>query len=114
VADLPGFLRLAQQEDLFVVIRPGPYICGEWEFGGLPSWLLRNEGIQVRTRDPTFMSYVERYFGQLMPILTELQFTKGGPIIMVQVENEFGYSANIDLEYLQQLYDLYKSSGINL
>jgi hypothetical protein len=111
-ADLPGFLRLAQQEDLFVVIRPGPYICGEWEFGGLPSWLLRNEGIQVRTRDPTFMSYVERYFGQLMPILTELQFTKGGPIIMVQVENEFGYSANIDLEYLQQLYDLYKSSGI--
>ncbi|CAH1374167.1 unnamed protein product [Tenebrio molitor] len=111
-ADVARYITLAQEEDLFVILRPGPFINAEWEFGGFPSWLLRNEGIVVRTSDSTFMSYVERYFAQLMPILAELQFTKGGPIIMFQVENEFGFSSKIDMDYLQELYDLYKSSDL--
>jgi hypothetical protein len=111
-ADLPGFIKLAQQEDLFVILRPGPYICGEWEFGGFPSWLLRNDGIKLRQDDDVFLNYVQRYFDQLLPILSELQFTKGGPIIMVQVENELGFSWYIDTNYLQKIYDMVRGGGI--
>ncbi|KAH0807700.1 hypothetical protein GEV33_015090 [Tenebrio molitor] len=105
-ADLAGFIKLAQQEDLLVIVRPGPYIGADLDFGGFPSWLLKNDGIEVRTNDATFMSYVQRYFDQLLPILSELQFTKGGPIIMVQVENELGFSLRIDTDYLQGVYDM--------
>ncbi|XP_063930668.1 beta-galactosidase-1-like protein 2 [Zophobas morio] len=110
--DLEGFLTAALEEDLLVIVRPGPYTCGEWEWGGFPSWLLREDTLKVRTSEQTYMKYVERYFGNVLPILAKYQFTNGGPIIAVQVENEYGYNPDIDKVYLQSLVDLMKSNGI--
>ncbi|XP_018321352.1 beta-galactosidase-1-like protein 3 [Agrilus planipennis] len=116
--DLEHFLKLAKQEDLFVILRPGPYICGEWEFGGLPSWLLRERPFKVRTSASTFMNHVTRFFNRLLPMLALLQFTKGGPVISFQIENEYGSTTqkgvfNPDRTYLEQLRSLYLKNGIN-
>lgn len=95
--DIKHFLELAQEEDLLALVRPGPFICAEWEFGGFPSWLLRDKGIKVRTSDSKFMRHVTRYFNALLSILTLLQFTKGGPIIGIQVENEYGSTSQANV-----------------
>ncbi|ERL83439.1 beta-galactosidase-1-like protein 2 [Dendroctonus ponderosae] len=114
--DLVQFLKIAQEEDLFVILRPGPYICAEWEFGGLPSWLLRHEDLKVRTSDSKFLFYVERYFKQLLALVEPLQFTKGGSIIAVQIENEYGNVKEddkpIDIAYLEALKDIIKKNAI--
>lgn len=89
-ADLAAFLRVAQEEGLFVILRPGPYACAEWEFGGYPWWLSQKEGIEVRTNNPVFLAYTKRYLERLGQEVAHLQMTQGGPIIMVQAENEFG------------------------
>ncbi|CAH1119267.1 unnamed protein product [Phaedon cochleariae] len=112
--NIEKFLRTAQEEDLFVMLRPGPFICAEFEFGGLPSWLLREEGIKIRTSDEKFMSHVRRYFHVLLTLITSLQFTRGGPIIAIQVENEYGSTENPkskppsvpDKRYLMELVQL--------
>ncbi|XP_063931741.1 beta-galactosidase-1-like protein 3 [Zophobas morio] len=114
------FVKMAQEEDLLVIVRPGPYICAEWEFGGLPSWLLREKDIKVRTSDDNFMKHVSRYFGVLLPILAALQFTNGGAIVGFQVENEYGStewkkdneSFVPDKVYLEQLRTLMVRNGI--
>lgn len=110
--DLEEYLRLAQEEDLFVIIRPGPYICSEWEWGGFPSWLLREANLEVRTSELTFMKYVQRYFNKLFPILKDLQFTSGGPIIAFQVENEYAYSPKVDLDYMAQLVQIFRDNSL--
>ncbi|KAJ8937459.1 hypothetical protein NQ314_011848 [Rhamnusium bicolor] len=115
--DVAEFLRTAQEEDLLAIVRPGPFICTEWEFGGFPSWLLREKNIKVRTSEPTYMKYVKRYFNMLLPILAMLQFTKGGPIIAFQVENEYGSTKNPgkfvpDRVYLRQLRQIMIKNGI--
>lgn len=113
--DIKEFLKIAQEEDLLALVRPGPYICSEWEFGGLPSWLLRENNIKVRTSDDKFMKYVERYFNMLLPILAALQFTKGGPIVALQIENEYGsveVNNKVDHVYLNALKDLMTRNGI--
>jgi hypothetical protein len=106
-ANLTGFIRLAQQEDLFVIVRLGPYISADWEFGGLPSWLLspRFKPLGIRQNESTFLNVVAVYFFFLLSILSELQFIAGGPIIMFQVEHELAYSPYPYEEYLLQLYD---------
>ncbi|KAJ8977163.1 hypothetical protein NQ317_003103 [Molorchus minor] len=115
--DVAEFLNTAKEEDLLAIVRPGPYICSEWEFGGFPSWLLRKGDIKVRTSDTTYMKYVTRYFNMLLPILAALQFTSGGPIIAFQVENEYGSTEvpgkfTPDRVYLRQLVRLMKQNGI--
>lgn len=113
VANLRQFIELAQQEDLFVLIRPGPYICGELDYGGLPSWLQRDPNMQVRTNTAPFLERVRIYFDQLLPVLQPLQFTRGGPIIAVQIENEYGYQQNKSIEYLgfiKKMLDQYELS----
>lgn len=118
--DIKQFITTAQEEDLFVIVRPGPYICGEWEFGGLPSWLLREKNIKIRTSDEKFMKHVVRYFNKLLVLLATLQFTLGGPIIGFQIENEYGStewksksgSFTPDKIYLQQLRSLMIENGI--
>ncbi|CAG9815746.1 unnamed protein product [Phaedon cochleariae] len=111
------FLKIAKEEDLFAIVRPGPFICSEWEFGGLPSWLLREKNIKVRTSDEIFMKYVTRYFNVLLPLLALLQFTRGGPIIAFQVENEYGSTSNPgkfipDRNYLRQLHRIMTGNGL--
>ncbi|VEN37658.1 unnamed protein product [Callosobruchus maculatus] len=109
---LEEFLKTAKEEDLFAIVRPGPYIGGGWEFGGLPSWLLREDKIEMRTSDAVFMKYVTRFFNVLLPILAALQFIKGGPIIALQVENEYSLSGKHDSKYLMQLVKQITGHGL--
>ena len=87
--EVTAYVRAAQEEGLWVILRPGPYVCSEWDFGGLPAWLLR-DGVKVRTTDPRFLEAAGRYLGRVGEELAPLEIARGGPIIMVQVENEYG------------------------
>ncbi len=101
-ADAAEFCRIAQQEGLWVMLRPGPYSCAEWEMGGLPWWLLKNDKINLRSRDPAFLNPAVRYMKEVGRVLGPLQITRGGPILMVQVENEYG-SYGKDAAYMGAL-----------
>ncbi|XP_032813234.1 beta-galactosidase-like [Petromyzon marinus] len=105
--DVFRFLQLANDTGLLVVLRPGPYVCGEWEMGGLPSWLLQKPTIALRTSDPDYMAAVERWMGVLLPKLKPFLYQNGGPIITVQVENEYGSYYACDYNYLRALAALF-------
>lgn len=115
--DVVKFLNIVQEEDMLAIVRPGPYICSEWEFGGLPSWLLRTKDMKIRTSQTSFMQHVAKYFNVLLPLLALLQFTKGGPIIAFQVENEYGSTETKDFvpdkKYLVELRNLFIRNGID-
>ena len=111
--DVAAFIRLCQAEGLWVLLRPGPYVCGEWDWGGLPPYLLKIPDIKVRCRDPRYMSAVSRYVTRLCRDVVPLQCDHGGPILMVQLENEYGSYAN-DKGYLQDLHTLWKKQGITV
>jgi beta-galactosidase len=108
--DVAEFIREAQQEGLYVILRPGPYVCAEWEWGGYPSWLLKQKGIVVRSSDPKFMTPVASWMKRLGQELAPLQIGNGGPIIAVQVENEYG-SFGDDHAYMEQVHHLIEASG---
>jgi beta-galactosidase len=108
--DVAEFVREAQEEGLFVILRPGPYVCAEWDLGGLPAWLLADPQIVLRSDDPKFMQPAERWIKRLGEELAPLQATRGGPILAVQVENEYG-SFDSDKVYLQHIYDLIAGAG---
>ncbi len=93
------FIRLVQEEGMWLILRPGPYVCAEWDFGGLPSYLLAIPDIKVRCMDPRYTAAVERYIKTLALQVKEQQVTRGGPILMLQVENEYGSYGN-DRTYL--------------
>lgn len=111
IADVERFISLAEKVGLYVILRPGPYICAEWEFGGLPYWLLQEKGITVRSSDSIYMSHVTDWFTELFTRLKPHMYHNGGNIIMVQIENEFGSYAPLlgDHKYLEQLCDLTES-----
>ncbi|MEU8699986.1 beta-galactosidase [Streptomyces sp. NPDC048680] len=111
--DLPAFLDLAAAEGLQVLLRPGPYICAEWEGGGLPSWLLAEPGIRLRTRDPLFLSAVDDYFTRLLTPLQPYLATRGGPVLAVQVENEYGAFGE-DTAYLEHLARTLRRCGVDV
>ena len=101
--DITEFIQEAQQEGLYVILRPGPYVCAEWEFGGYPSWLLKDPNMVVRTSYPGFMQAAQTYLSQLAKHTVPLQIGNGGPIIAVQVENEYG-SFGSDHAYMEQVH----------
>ncbi|CAH8654038.1 unnamed protein product [Heterobilharzia americana] len=108
--NLTDFLNLALSLDLLVIARVGPYICAEWDFGGLPAWLLRlNPLMRLRSSDPDYMQFVRRWFSVLLPSIKPLLYENGGPIIMVQLENEYGSYSACDQTYITELYDLTRS-----
>lgn len=112
-ADLAEFVKTAQEEGLFVLLRPGPYVCAEWDFGGYPYWLQKDKEMVWRSNDERFLSACERYINRLGKELAPLTVTNGGNIIMVQVENEYGsYAA--DKVYLGKLRDMIKAAGFNV
>jgi len=111
-ADVAGFVRMAQEEGLWVIVRPGPYVCSEWEFGGYPAWLLKNPNLVVRSLDKRFTAYVERYMRRLGEQLGPLMLSRGGPIIMAQVENEYG-SYGHDHAYMAWSEKVLKESGFD-
>ncbi|MFD7555309.1 beta-galactosidase family protein [Streptomyces sp. NPDC059835] len=111
--DLPRFLDLAAAEGLHVLLRPGPYICAEWEGGGLPSWLLTEEDIALRSRDPRFLAAVDGYLAALLPPLKPYLSTAGGPVVAVQLENEYGAFGE-DTGYLADLAGLLRTHGVDV
>ncbi len=110
--DVAEFVREAKQEGLYVILRPGPYVCAEWEFGGFPAWLLKDKEIKVRSTDPKFMQPAQRWLHRLGQELAPLQLAHGGNIIAVQVENEYG-SFGTDSAYLGQIRQTLLDSGFN-
>ncbi|WP_055699137.1 glycoside hydrolase family 35 protein [Streptomyces silaceus] len=111
--DLPRFLDLAAAEGLYVLLRPGPYICAEWEGGGLPSWLLAEPGIRLRSCDPRFLAAVDDYFTRLLTPLRTRLASQGGPVLAVQVENEYGAYGD-DTAYLEHLADSLRRCGVDV
>ncbi|XP_034023879.1 beta-galactosidase-1-like protein 2 isoform X2 [Thalassophryne amazonica] len=109
--DLEMYLHLAAKLDLLVILRPGPYICSEWDLGGLPSWLLRDTNMKLRTTYSGFTQAVNSYFDELMKKVVPYQYSKGGPVIAVQVENEYGSYAK-DTKYMAFVKKALLSRGI--
>ena len=118
--DVARFVRQAQEEGLYVVLRPGPYSCAERDFGGYPYWLLKQRDLKVRSRDERFLQAAARYMKQLGKQLAPLQITRGGPILMVQVENEYGsYAAQRQTAFVDQVYkgrirDMIREAGFDV
>ncbi|MBO4207001.1 glycoside hydrolase family 35 protein, partial [Micromonospora echinofusca] len=111
--DLGRFLDTVAEEGMYAFVRPGPYICAEWDNGGLPAWLFRDAATGIRRHEPQYLDAIAEYYGQLGPILAPRQVDSGGPVILVQVENEYGaYGA--DRDYLQALTDLTRKAGITV
>lgn len=112
--DIEAFIRLCQRERMWVLLRPGPYVCAEWDLGGLPWWLLRYPDIVLRTGsagDARYMAAVARYVAELAARVKPLMMAAGGPILMVQIENEFGSYAH-NPPYLEEIRALWLQGGI--
>ncbi|MDP4222005.1 MAG: beta-galactosidase [Bacteroidota bacterium] len=111
--NLADFFKAVQEEDMWLIVRPGPYVCAEWEFGGLPPYLLRIPDIKVRCMDPRYMAAAERYMKALAAELKPYLITNGGPILMFQIENEYGSYGN-DRNYLARLKEIWTGNGIDV
>jgi len=108
--DAAGFIRMAQEEGLYVILRPGPYSCAEWDLGGFPAWLLADPNIVLRSTDPKFLTPAGRWLKRLGQELAPLQLARGGPILAVQVENEYGSFGN-DHSYVKWVRDTLLQAG---
>ncbi|MEV7951193.1 beta-galactosidase family protein [Streptomyces rubiginosohelvolus] len=113
VGALGRFLDAVERAGLWAIVRPGPYICAEWENGGLPVWVTGRFGRRVRTRDAEYRAVVERWFRELLPQVVQRQVTRGGPVILVQAENEYG-SFGSDAVYLEWLAGLLRGCGVTV
>jgi beta-galactosidase len=111
--DLGRFLDDIAAEGMHALVRPGPYICAEWDNGGLPSWLFADDSVGVRRDEARYLAAVETYFEQLAPVLVPRQIDRGGPIVLVQIENEYGAYGR-DKVYLQKLVDLNRRIGLTV
>lgn len=110
--DVVAFVKEAQKEGLWVIVRPGPYVCAEWEWGGFPYWLANIDGIKVRQNDPKFLNETRRYLREVGKRLAPLTVQRGGPIIMCQVENEYGSFGN-DQAYMTEIREQVKEAGFD-
>ncbi|MGP5638896.1 glycoside hydrolase family 35 protein [Brachybacterium tyrofermentans] len=112
IADLGRFLDIAGEEGLDAIVRPGPYICAEWENGGFPGWILADRNLRLRNRNAPYLALVDAWFDQLIPVIAQRQASRGGNVVMVQVENEYG-SFGDDAAYLAHLRDGLLARGID-
>lgn len=111
--DIAAFIRLCGEVGLKVLLRPSPYMCSEWDFGGLPWWLLKNADVKIRCLDDSFMPYVTRYTKRLCKEFVPLLSTNGGPIIAVALENEYGSFGN-DTDYLREMAKILREEGVDV
>ncbi len=109
--NIAEFIKICQLEGMWVLLRPGPYVCAEWDFGGLPSYLLQIPDIKVRCMDKRYMAATENYIAHLAKVIKSLQCSNGGPILMLQIENEYGSYGN-DRAYLEALRNCWIKNGI--
>ncbi len=110
--DIVEFVKLVQKNGMYCIVRPGPYVCAEWDMGGLPWWLLKKKDIQVRAQDPYFMSSLKEFLNQVLSRLAPLQIQNGGNIILAQVENEYA-SWGRDAEYMEAIKKQIRTSGFD-
>jgi beta-galactosidase len=106
------FIEIVREEGMWLILRPGPYVCAEWELGGIPPYLLRIPDIKVRCMDPRYMAAAEKYMGKLAAEIKPYLITNGGPVLMLQVENEYGSYGN-DRNYMARLKEVWTENGIN-
>lgn len=111
--DFETFIRMAGELGLYVIVRPGPYICSEWDNGGFPGWLTVLPGIRLRRMNQPYLEAVKRYYNEIMPRLAKLQYIRNGPVIAMQLENEYGSFAH-DKEYLRYIRTLSVDNGIDV
>lgn len=111
--DIERFIHLAEKMGLYIIIRPSPYICSEWEFGGLPAWLLRDRNMRLRCSYEPYLNAVKEYYSVLIPKLVPHQCDRGGGVVLVQLENEYGYYGN-DTAYLEFLRDTLRELGVTV
>ncbi len=111
--DIEKFLDIAAELGLYAIVRPGPYICSEWDFGGLPWWLLKNDSMALRCMDKDYLAAVDRFYDDFIPRIAKHQITKGGNVILVQVENEYG-SYGDDSEYIRYIAKGMADRGIDV
>jgi len=113
--DIVKFVELANQMGLYVILRPGPFIGGDWDFGGFPAWLAGKSGIGYRTSNASYTHYFDKFFAQLLPRLCEHQVTNGGNIILIQNENEYQLGSQPDrTTYLEFINQLFRRSGFTI
>lgn len=110
IYDIAKFIKIAQELGLWVIVRPSPYICAEWEFGGLPAWLLKDENMRIRCNYEPFLQHIDDYFKVFFKEIASLQVNHGGPIIMMQVENEYGGYGN-DKAYMRRVAEMMIEHG---
>jgi len=111
--NLAEFFNIVKDEDMWLILRPGPYVCAEWDLGGIPSYLLRYPDIKLRCMDPRYMAAAEKYIANLAEVIKPFLVTKGGPLLMIQIENEYGSYAN-DRNYLSRLKFIWDSCGVDV
>ncbi len=111
--DLANFIQIAQEEGMWVILRPGPYVCAEWDFGGIPTYLLKITDIKIRCMDARYMNAVENYLTKLAEIIIPYQVTNGGNVLMLQIENEYGSFGN-DRNYIKALSEIWRKNGITI
>ena len=111
--ELGKFIKIAEEEGLWVILRPGPYVCAEWDFGGIPPYLLKIPDIKIRCMDSRYMNAVENYLRHLAKVIKPFQITNGGPVLMLQIENEYGSYGN-DREYIKKLASIWRDNGIDV
>lgn len=113
IADIASFLELAQKMGLYIILRPTPYICAEWDFGGLPAWLIKDKNMRVRSQNENFIKHIDLYFENFFKVVGPYQYTKGGNILMMQVENEYG-SFSEDKTYLRKIVNIMRKHGVDV
>jgi beta-galactosidase len=111
--DIAKFFKLVQAEGLHAIVRPGPYVCAEWDFGGIPPYLLKDPELRVRSMYPRYMQAAERYMAAFAKVIKPALVTNGGPVVLLQVENEYGSYGN-DRNYMMRLRDVWKANGIDI
>jgi beta-galactosidase len=111
MTDVRRVLKLCQENGMWAILRPGPYCCAEIEYGGIPSWTLKYPEVKIRTNDPKYVEWSRKYLEQVYRQVGDLQVTKGGPLLMVQVENEYGIIANGNIDYMKSLTQVFKDVG---
>ncbi|WP_269853066.1 glycoside hydrolase family 35 protein [Streptomyces sp. RPT161] len=113
IADVEAFLTASAEAGLYAIVRPSPYICAEWENGGLPWWLLADREVRLRVSDAAYLAHVRRWYDELLPRLAAHQITRGGNVLMMQVENEYG-SYGSDTAYLERLRTMMRERGVDV
>lgn len=111
--DAEEFLRLLESNGLFVIARPGPYICSEWDGGGIPAWVLTDRTLRIRQNDPDYLGHVRRWYEKILPVIAAHQADKGGSVILMQLENELDfYDCDDSRGYMDALRGMAREMGI--